>query len=116
MRGAQNGKRALLIISDGGDNNSRYNEKDIKRLVREADTQMYSIGIFDPFEFRSRTPEELNGPTLLNEMTELTGGPPVPLEKLNELPDSPPKTAAERPNQINLRHHPHTHPHDRPSP
>src|SRR6266853_3654413 len=54
MRGAQNGKRALLIISDGGDNNSRYNEKDIKRLVREADTQLYSIGIFDPFEYRSR--------------------------------------------------------------
>src|SRR6266436_5167917 len=60
MRTARNAKRALLIISDGGDNNSRYNERDIKRLVREADTQLYSIGIFDPFEFRSRTPEELN--------------------------------------------------------
>jgi Ca-activated chloride channel homolog len=57
-RGARNGKRALLIISDGGDNNSRYNEKDIKRLVREADTQLYSIGIFDPIEYRSRTPED----------------------------------------------------------
>jgi len=48
MRTARNGKRALLIISDGGDNNSRYNEKDIKRIVREANTQLYSIGIFDP--------------------------------------------------------------------
>src|SRR5258708_6687205 len=55
MRGASNGKRALLIISDGGDNRSRYTEKDIKRLVREADTQLYSIGIFDAFEYRSRT-------------------------------------------------------------
>ncbi len=55
MRTARNGKRALLIISDGGDNNSRYNEKDIKRLVREANTQLYSIGIFDPFGNRSRT-------------------------------------------------------------
>jgi Ca-activated chloride channel family protein len=71
MRTARNGKRALLIISDGGDNNSRYNEKDIKRLVREANTQLYSIGIFDPFGNRSRTPEELNGPSLLNEMTSL---------------------------------------------
>jgi Ca-activated chloride channel family protein len=62
MRDAQNGKRALLIISDGGDNNSRYNEKDIKQLVREADTQLYSIGIFEPIAYRSRTPEELNGP------------------------------------------------------
>ena len=40
MRTARNGKRALLIISDGGDNNSRYSEKDIKRLVREANTQL----------------------------------------------------------------------------
>ncbi len=46
MRTARNAKRALLIISDGGDNNSRYNERDIKRLVREADTQLYSIGTF----------------------------------------------------------------------
>ena len=38
MRTARNSKRALLIISDGGDNHSRYNENDIKRLVREAGT------------------------------------------------------------------------------
>jgi Ca-activated chloride channel homolog len=54
MRGARNGKRALLIISDGGDNSSRYNEKDIKRLVREADTQLYSVGIFDPLDRSER--------------------------------------------------------------
>jgi hypothetical protein len=71
---AHSGKRALLIISDGGDNSSRCSEKDIKRFVREADTQLYSIGIFEPLEYRSRTPEEINGPTLLNEMTELTAG------------------------------------------
>src|ERR1700745_3792257 len=38
MRGAHQAKRAFLIISAGGDNSSRYNEKDLKRLVREADT------------------------------------------------------------------------------
>jgi Ca-activated chloride channel family protein len=74
MRSAHNAKRALLIISDGGDNNSRYNENDIRRLVREANTQLYAIGIFDPPEYRSRTLEELNGPSLLSELTELTGG------------------------------------------
>jgi Ca-activated chloride channel homolog len=58
MRTAQNAKRALLIISDGGDNHSRYNENDIKRLVREAGTQLYSVGIFDPSDYRNRTPEE----------------------------------------------------------
>src|SRR5712692_7970391 len=112
MRAAQNGKRALLIISDGGDNNSRYNEKDIKRLVREADTQLYSIGIFDPFEYRSRTPEELNGPSLLNEMTELTGGRAITVENLNDLPDIAAKIGAELRNQYILGYHPSNKAHD----
>ncbi len=75
MRGAHNAKRALLILSDGGDNHSRYNESDIKRLVKEADTQLYAIGIFDPLGYRNRTPEELGGPSLLSEVTEM--GRPV---------------------------------------
>ena len=105
MRGARNAKRALLIISDGGDNHSRYSDKDIKRLVREADTQLYSIGIFDPFEYRSRTPEELNGPSLLNEMTELTGGPAFTVENLNDLPDIATKIGMELRNQYILGYH-----------
>jgi Ca-activated chloride channel family protein len=112
MRGAHSGKRALLIISDGGDNSSRYNEKDIKRFVREADTQLYSVGIFDPFEYRSRTPEELNGPTLLSEMTELTGGRAFTVDNLNDLPDIAAKIGAELRNQYILGYHPSNKAHD----
>jgi Ca-activated chloride channel family protein len=112
MRGAQNGKRALLIISDGGDNNSRYNEKDIKQLVREADTQLYSIGIFEPIAYRSRTPEELNGPSLLNEMTELTGGRAFTVENLNDLPDIAAKIGMELRNQYILGYRPSNKAHD----
>src|SRR3970282_1451277 len=36
MKGARNVKRALLIISDGADNHSRYNESDIKSYIRES--------------------------------------------------------------------------------
>jgi Ca-activated chloride channel homolog len=95
MRTARNAKRALLIISDGGDNHSRYNESDIKRLVREAGTQLYSGGIFEPLNYRSRTPEELNGPSLLSEVTELTGGRAFEVENVNELPDIAAKIGAE---------------------
>lgn len=112
MRGAHFGKRALLVISDGGDNNSRYNEKDIKRLVREADTQIYSIGIFEPVGYRNRTPEELNGPTLLNEMTELTGGRAFAVENLNELPDIAAKIGVELRNQYVLGYRPSNKAHD----
>lgn len=112
MKGAHHAKRALLIISDGGDNSSRYNEKDIKRLVREADTQLYSIGIFDPFEYRSRTPEELNGPSLLSEVTELTGGRAFSVENLNELPDIAAKIGTELRNQYVLGYRPSNKSHD----
>jgi Ca-activated chloride channel homolog len=112
MKGAHRAKRALLVISDGGDNSSRYNEKDIKRLVREADTQLYSIGIFDPFEYRSRTPEELNGPSLLSEVTELTGGRSFSVEDINELPDIAAKIGMELRNQYVLGYRPSNKSHD----
>jgi Ca-activated chloride channel homolog len=112
MRGAHNAKRALLILSDGGDNHSRYNESDIKRLVKEADTQLYAIGIFDPLGFRNRTPEELNGPSLLSELTEMTGGRVFAVENLNELPDIATKIGMELRNQYVLGYRPSNKAHD----
>jgi Ca-activated chloride channel homolog len=112
MRGAQYAKRALLIISDGGDNSSRFSEKDIKRQVREADTQLYSIGIFEPFEYRSRTPEELLGPSLLSEMTELSGGRSFTVENLDDLPDIAGKIGMELRNQYVLGYRPSNKAHD----
>src|SRR3984893_11144330 len=49
MRQAKYPKKALLIISDGGDNHSRYTEGEIKSLVKEADVMIYSIGIYDRY-------------------------------------------------------------------
>ncbi|HME12886.1 MAG TPA: VWA domain-containing protein [Candidatus Acidoferrum sp.] len=112
MRSAHNAKRALLILSDGGDNHSRYNEGDIKRLVKEADTQLYAIGIFDPVGYRNRTLEEGNGPSLLSEVTELTGGRVFPVEKLEDLPDIATKIGMELRNQYVLGYHPSNKTHD----
>ena len=112
MRGAHNAKRALLILSDGGDNHSRYEERDIKRLVKEADTQLYAIGIFDPLEYRSRTFEELNGPSLLSEITEMTGGRVFAADNLNELPDIATKIGLELRNQYVLGYRPSNKVHD----
>ena len=112
MRGARNAKRALLILSDGGDNHSRYSENDIKRLVKEADTQLYAVGIFDPLGYRNRTPEELNGPSLLSEVTEMTGGRVFAVEKLDELPDITSKIGMELRNQYVLGYRPSNKAHD----
>jgi Ca-activated chloride channel family protein len=106
MRGARNAKRALLLISDGGDNHSRYNESDVKNYLKEADCQLYAMGIFDPIGDRSRTEEELNGPSLLSEMTELTGGRDFPVGNPGELPDIAAKIGTELRNQYILGYKP----------
>jgi Ca-activated chloride channel family protein len=71
LRQAKYDRKALLIISDGGDNRSRYTEGELRRVVREADVQIYSIGIFDSY---APTQEEVLGPVLLKEISEMTGG------------------------------------------
>jgi Ca-activated chloride channel family protein len=68
MTKARYSRAALVIVSDGGDNQSRYTEKDVKSLVKEANVLVYSIGIFDR-EFATR--EELLGPQLLSESARL---------------------------------------------
>src|SRR5579863_9618633 len=74
MKKGRNPRKAILIISDGGDNSSRYTESEVKNAVRESDVQIYSIGIFESMAGRGRTPEEAGGPGLLNQISEETGG------------------------------------------
>jgi Ca-activated chloride channel homolog len=71
LRQARYERKALLVISDGGDNRSRYTEGELRKVVRESDVQIYSIGIFDSY---APTQEEVLGPELLKEICEMTGG------------------------------------------
>lgn len=103
---ARNPRKALLIISDGGDNNSRYTEGEIKNLVKEADVQIYAIGIYEPIGARSRTPEELMGPGLLTQIAEQTGGRQYAIENVNELADVATKIGVELRNQYILGYAP----------
>lgn len=107
MKQANNPKKALLLLSDGGDNRSRYNVRDVKAFVREADVQIYAIGIFDPIASRD-VPELLWGPSLLSDLAEMTGGRmfPVEIQSLNELPDIASKISVELRNQYVLGYRP----------
>ena len=102
MKKAAIPRKALLIISDGGDNSSRYTETEVKNVVREADVQIYAIGIFEPMASRGRTPEEMGGPGLLSEMAEQTGGRHFEVDNLAELPDVAAKIGMELRNQYVL--------------
>ena len=103
MRHAHQQKKALLIISDGGDNHSRYTESEIKNLVKEADVQIYAIGIFDS---TPRTEEERMGPTMLASITDVTGGRTFTIDNPNELADVATKIGVELRNQYVLGYRP----------
>jgi Ca-activated chloride channel homolog len=103
MRQAKYPKRALLIISDGGDNHSRYTEGEIKNLVKEADVLIYAIGIYDHY---FPTEEERLGPQLLTEVTELTGGRSFTIDNPNDLADVATKIGIELRNQYVLGYRP----------
>lgn len=106
MKKARNPRKAILIVSDGGDNSSRYTESEIKNAVREADVQVYAVGIFESIGGRGRTAEELAGPGLLSEMAEQTGGRHFPVENIAELPDVAAKIGIELRNQYVLGYTP----------
>jgi Ca-activated chloride channel family protein len=103
MNQARYEKKALLIISDGGDNHSRYTESEIKNLAKESDVQIYAIGLYDHYFL---TEEERLGPQLLTDITELTGGRAFSIDNPNDLPDVATKIGIELRNQYVLGYRP----------
>lgn len=83
MRSARYGRKALLVLSDGGDNHSRYTEKDVKGAIKESDVMIYAVGTYEKYV---STQEELMGPELLRTVTSLTGGRAFTLTNEAELP------------------------------
>ena len=75
MRHAANPRKVLLVLTDGVDNNSRYSERELERLLREADVRVYAIGLFQRPEF-------------LEKMAAETGGRALWVRKLTELPEA----------------------------
>jgi VWFA-related protein len=106
MRQAANMRRALVIVSDGGDNRSRRTMSEVKNLVKEADVQIYAIGIFDPVEVRMLTPEDAAGPSLLRALTKQSGGHLFEVDNLNQLSDVASKIGAALRTQYVLGYYP----------
>ena len=82
MRDARNQRKILLLISDGGDNHSRFSERELRHLVEEEDVQIHAIGIHD----RAASREEYRGPGILEELAGMTGGQHHMVDNIAELP------------------------------
>jgi len=103
MKDAHHERKALLVVSDGGDNRSRYTEGQVRAAVREADVEIYSIGIFDPY---APTPEERTGPQLLDDVSTATGGRMFRVDDVDEMSDIAEKISTELRNQYVIGYKP----------
>jgi Ca-activated chloride channel family protein len=112
MKKAKNPRKALLIISDGGDNNSTYTSSQITDLVRKADVQIYSMGVFEVLPALLRSPAEVNGPKLLSQLSQQTGGRAFSATSSSDLPTVAKRIGIELRNQYVLAYAPSNHAHD----
>ncbi len=99
IKSARYQRKALVIVSDGGDNRSRYTENEVRSVVRESDVQLYAIGIFDQY---APTMEERLGPLLLNDICEDTGGRMFRVDDAGDMGDIAAKISAELRNEYVL--------------
>jgi Ca-activated chloride channel family protein len=109
MRSARYSKKALLIISDGGDNHSRYGEREVRSAIKESDVMVYSIGVFDR---NVPTREEWLGPELLRSIAEPSGGRAFTVFSATELPTVAHRIGTELRTQYLLGYRPATAPRD----
>jgi VWFA-related protein len=106
MKKAKNSRKAIVIISDGGDNHSHYTAAQIESLVREADVQIYAMGVFESMPIIGLTPEEVSGPRLLSEIATQTGGRAFAAAVTSDLPSVAARIAVELRNQYVLGYYP----------
>lgn len=106
MKEAKNTRKAIVVVSDGGDNRSHYTAAQIESLVREADVQIYAMGVFEPVFSSALTPEEISGPRLLSEIATQTGGRAFAAAVPGDMPSVATRIAVELRNQYVLGYYP----------
>jgi VWFA-related protein len=104
-------RKAIVIVSDGGDNRSRLTETEVRTMARESDALIYAMGIFEGMGIQLSL-EELAGPGLLEEITEASGGRLFPVSDVNRLPEIAARIGVELHNQYVLAYSPSAMQHD----
>jgi VWFA-related protein len=109
MKSAHNARKALLVISDGGENSSRYTTAEVKEMIRKADVQVYGMGVFDPLEKLGLGLGLVSGPVFLANLCEQTGGRVFPASSYAALPNIARRIGIELRNQYILAYSPLNH-------
>ena len=82
IRHAHNPRRALIIVSDGGDNHSRFSRREMSRMASESEAQIFSICLYQS----PQSDEEIEGPELLDKLVKVSGGINFMIDDPAELP------------------------------
>jgi Ca-activated chloride channel homolog len=107
LKSAKYSRKALLVISDGGDNNSRHSLRQIKKIARESDAEIYAIDVCDaPTLLLTEKLEERFGRQWLTDVTESTGGRTIALDNPAGIPDAAARASLELRNQYILGYRP----------
>jgi len=96
MKSARNKRKALLLITDGEDNHSRYSFWDIKEFVKEQDVQIFIIGIVNP---GGELAPEPDGRPIIEDLAQISGAQAFFPDSVDELEDICNKIAIELRNQ-----------------
>lgn len=99
LKKAHNARRALFVLTDGGDNNSRYTDRELRNLARESDVRIYAIGLFER-------------PQFLEKLAMDTGGTALWAHKMQDLSDAVDKIIRDFRNQYVLGYSPAERPKD----
>ena len=100
-------RRALLLISDGQDNASRYSLAQVRQRLKEADLQLYAIGITRPgLSDKAELREQQRGQMILQELAQLTGGQAFFISTEAELEQATSRVALELRSQYSLGYTP----------
>ncbi|MBZ5584294.1 MAG: VWA domain-containing protein [Acidobacteriia bacterium] len=102
LKHAHNPRKALIVVSDGGDNNSRYTIREVMSAALESDTEIFVIGLYDD----PQTQEEVDGPQLLATLAEKTGGVNFIIRDGNDLRGAMAKIGSTLHNQYVLGYYP----------
>jgi Ca-activated chloride channel family protein len=86
MKNAVNPRKALVVLSDGGDNQSRHSRRELETALVESDVQVYAVGLYSADNSQKMSREERDGLKLLQELSDRTGGGIVPVSIADELP------------------------------
>jgi Ca-activated chloride channel family protein len=107
LRSAKYQRKALVIISDGGDNFSRYNLREVRSFAMESDAQIYAIDVCDALPlFLPAKLSELAEQHWLSQVTDTTGGRTIAVDNAAKIPDAASRISLELRNQYVLGYRP----------